>query len=102
MPTYGFGFEQQERPPGSDVLAEAWKSYFKILIDHFGPERCMFESNFPVDKVSCSYTNLWNAFKIIANDLELSATDKNDLFYGTAARAYSLPLSPDLKAQITG
>lgn len=102
MPTYGFGFEKpQQGPPDSTVLAAAWQPYFKILIEHFGPERCMFESNFPVDKVSCSYASLWNAFKIIANDLGLSATDKNDLFYGTAARAYSLPLATDLKAQIS-
>jgi len=98
MPTYGFGFEQQEDPPDSGTLAAAWQPYFKILIELFGPDRCMFESNYPVDKVSCSYASLWNAFKIIAGDLKLSTGDKNDLFCGTAARAYNLSPADDLKA----
>ena len=93
MPTYGFGHEQgDDGPPASDVLAAAWKPYFKHVVELFGAERCMFESNFPVDKVSCSYTSLWNAFKIIARELEFSEDEKNALFYGTAARAYSLDL----------
>ena len=98
MPTYGFGFEQQEDPPDSGTLAAAWQPYFKILIELFGPDRCMFESNYPVDKVSCSYASLWNAFKIIAGDLKLSTGDKNDLFCGTAARAYNISPADDLKA----
>ena len=53
----------------------------------------MFESNFPVDKVSCSYTSLWNAFKLIAEELGLSSVQKNELFYGTAARVYALSVN---------
>jgi L-fuconolactonase len=52
----------------------------------------MFESNFPVDKVAYSDTSLWNAFKLIATDLSMTSAQKNDLFFGTAARAYSLTL----------
>ena len=93
MPTYGFGHDQgDDGPPASTELAAAWKRHFENVLELFGPSRSMFESNFPVDKVSCSYTGLWNAFKIIAGELGLSADEKNDLFYGTAARAYSLKI----------
>jgi L-fuconolactonase len=98
MPTYGFAHETLDAPPDSLTLAEDWKPYFDVLINAFGPSRCMFESNFPVDKVSCSYTSMWNAFKRISDELGMSATEKNDLFYGTAARAYRMPLSDSLKA----
>ena len=66
MPLNGFGFEKQPVPPTSEELAEATGRYYLHSIERFGPERCMFESNFPVDKVSCSYAVLWNAFKRIA------------------------------------
>ena len=99
MPTYGFGFEDRNQPPpDSKALAAAWKPYFEWVIAAFGPERCMFESNFPVDKVSCSYGCLWNAFKRIAADAKLDPTQQNDLFYGTAARTYGISL-PDLQAE---
>ena len=91
MPSYGFGHEKgTDGPPPSDVLATAWRPYLEFVIEHFGTDRCMFESNFPVDKVSCSYTGLWNAFKIISNELGLSESERNAMFYGTASRAYSL------------
>jgi predicted TIM-barrel fold metal-dependent hydrolase len=93
MPTYGFGHEVLNSPPGSQQLAKDWQPYFDVLINAFSPARCMFESNFPVDKVSCSYLSMWNAFKIIAADMGVSDTEKNDLFYGTAARAYRMSLS---------
>ena len=93
MPNYGFDYTVDAAgPPSSQRLAEAWKPYVEILIDAYGPERCMFESNFPVDKVAYSYTSLWNAFKLIATDLSMTSAQKNDLFFGTAARAYSLTL----------
>ncbi len=101
MPTYGFGFENGDSAPGSVTLAAAWRPYFERLIELFGPSRCMFESNFPVDKVSCGYTNLWNAFKRVADELGLAGADRNDLFYGTAARAYRMSLSADLSAGIS-
>lgn len=88
--TYGFGFEKQDDPPDSETLARAWQPYFAHLIECFGSSRCMFESNFPVDKLSCSYGNLWNAFKRIANGLGLSVEERADLFHRTAARSYSM------------
>ena len=102
MVTYGFGFDNQDAPPDSATLATAWKPYLAYVIERFGPTRCMFESNFPVDKLSCSYANLWNAFKRIAADLGLSAVERNELFYGTAARAYSIELGAALKAGLSG
>jgi len=94
MPIYGFGFEGQSQPaPGSEGLAQAWKPQIEIVLRAFGPERCMFESNFPVDKVSCSYGNLWNAFKRIADELGCSEDEKSALFCGTAAGVYGLSLA---------
>ncbi|MBT5809742.1 MAG: amidohydrolase family protein, partial [Rhodospirillaceae bacterium] len=61
---------------------------YHTAIEHFGPDRCMFESNFPVDKVSCSYPVLWNAFKRIAKDY--SADEKAQLFHDAAVRVYRL------------
>ena len=66
-----------------------WKPYVLHCIECFGVDRCMFASNFPVDKVSCSYTVLWNAFKRIVADF--SAADKEKLFCGTARAVYRLP-----------
>lgn len=84
----GFGFETRERPPTSKELAKAWRPYIETCIDAFGPSRCMFESNFPVDMVTCTYAVLWNAFKRIAS--EYSADEKRMLFAGTAQRVYSV------------
>ena len=88
MPINGFGWHKAAKPPSSDDLVTATGTYYKHTIDCFGPDRCMFESNFPVDKVSCSYTVLWNAFKKIAANF--SATEKAALFHDTAARVYRL------------
>jgi predicted TIM-barrel fold metal-dependent hydrolase len=77
-------------PPLSDDLAAAWKPYVQTCIEAFGAARCMFESNFPVDKGSYSYPIFWNACKILAKDA--SATEKTDLFSGTAARFYRLEI----------
>jgi predicted TIM-barrel fold metal-dependent hydrolase len=88
MPLNGFGFEKRSVPPTSQDLVEATGSYYEHTIDRFGPERCMFESNFPVDKVSCSYAVLWNAFKRMAAGY--TEDQKDAMFYGTAARAYRL------------
>jgi predicted TIM-barrel fold metal-dependent hydrolase len=84
----GFGWHELQRPPSSEELAAAWRPYIDTCIDAFGAERCMFESNFPVDKVSCSYAVLWNAFKRIAAGA--SADEKLALFSGTARRVYRL------------
>ncbi len=86
----GFGFETAVDPPSSETLAAAWKPYIATCIEAFGAERCMFESNFPVDKGSYSYVACWNAFKRLAADA--SAAEKTALFSGTAARFYRLAL----------
>lgn len=88
MPFSGFGWHERLKPPGSAELAEAMAPYFNWCIEKFGADRCMFESNFPVDKISYSYTILWNAFKIIAKDF--SAKDRLALFHDTAVRVYRL------------
>lgn len=88
MKVGGFGFEAKDRPPTSEELATAWAPYVETCIDAFGPDMCMFESNFPVDKVSCSYPVLWNAFKRIVSSY--SSDEKTALFSGTAQRVYSL------------
>jgi predicted TIM-barrel fold metal-dependent hydrolase len=77
-------------PAPSTQLAAEWKPYLETTIELFGPSRCMFESNFPVDLGSCDYPTLWNAFKAFAKGY--SAAEKADLFAGTATRIYRLQL----------
>ncbi len=89
MNVNGFGYHHQPLPPSSGEMAAAWKPYMETAIEAFGADRCMFESNFPVDKGMCSYPVLWNAFKRIAAGC--SADEKAALFHRTAARFYSLP-----------
>lgn len=88
MPSYGFGFESREIPASSAELADAWRPYVETCIAAFGADRCMFESNFPVDKASCGYRTLWNAFKRLAESA--SDDEKTALFEGTARRVYDL------------
>ncbi len=86
MPVNGFGWQGGDAPPSSDEVVAAQRDYYLHTIDAFGPERCMFESNFPVDKLSLSYVVYWNAMKKIA--AEYSEAEQQALFYGTAARVY--------------
>ena len=88
MPINGFGWHKRATPASSDEIVAATGRYHRKAIELFGPERCMFESNFPVDKQSCSYPVLWNAFKKIAADF--SDADKAWLFHDAAATAYRL------------
>ena len=88
MEVNGFDWHTQPRPPTSQELMDATRHYYDYTLEHFGVERCMFESNFPVDKASCSYTVLWNAFKRLAAGA--SAGEKAKLFHDTAARVYRL------------
>ena len=88
MPVNGFGLHKAPTPPSSDEIVALTGRYHRYAIEQFGPERCMFESNFPVDRQSCSYHVLWNAFKKIAQDL--SPTEQDALFLETATRAYRL------------
>jgi len=88
MPDNGFGCDKRDNPASSDELVAAQKRYYHHTIDCFGPARCMFESNFPVDKRSISYPVLWNALKKIA--AEYNEDEQQEMFYGTAARVYRL------------
>jgi len=88
MRLYGFGFHELPEPPPSQQLAEAWRPYVDAIVEAFGAHRCMFESNFPVDKAMSSYAATWNAFKRLAAGA--SAQERADLFAGTAARVYAL------------
>ena len=88
MPDNGFGFDSAERPPTSDEFVALQKRYYDHAIECFTPSRCMFESNFPVDRSSLSYRVLWNALKKIA--APYSASERDDMFFATAARVYNL------------
>jgi L-fuconolactonase len=90
MRVFGFDVHEQVNPPSSETLAGLWRPYIETCIAAFGPERAMFESNFPVDKGSGSYQVFWNAFKRIAAGC--SASEKTALFSGTAAKFYRLSL----------
>jgi L-fuconolactonase len=86
----GFPSFMASPPAPSTQLAAEWKPYIEACIEAFGVERCMFESNFPVDLGTCTYDVLWNAFKVLAKDY--SAAEKAALFSGTATQVYRLEL----------
>jgi L-fuconolactonase len=88
MVSVGFDFHERTVPPSSEDLAAAWRPYIEHCIAAFGADRCMFESNFPPDKQSCGYTELWNAFKRITAGA--SVDEKRALYSGTAARVYRM------------
>jgi L-fuconolactonase len=75
-------------PPTSTELAAHWRPYIDTCIDLFGADRCLFESNFPVEKMGIDYAELWNAFKLLA--VGVSADEKRALFAGTSERVYRL------------
>jgi L-fuconolactonase len=84
----GFGWHERNKPPDSAELVEILAPYFLTCIEHFGTRRCMFESNFPRDKVSYSSVVLWNAFKLITKGF--SSDERTALFHNTASRVYRL------------
>ena len=88
MPANGFDWHTRTQPIGSEELAESMAPFMNYCIEQFGPERCMFESNFPVDKVSFSYNIMYNAFKRLSKDY--SATERAAMFHDTAARVYKI------------
>ena len=88
MAVNGAKFHENNNPPNSTQLSNIWKPWIYETLDMFGFDRCMFESNFPVDKGSCSYGVLWNAFKILAKDM--SEDEKNKLFKQNASRIYKI------------
>jgi predicted TIM-barrel fold metal-dependent hydrolase len=85
-----FHMHRRASPAGSEELCELLVPFYQYAIEAFGPDRCMFESNFPVDKECVSYRTLWNLFKRVAARMGLSAAEKGAIFGGTAAQAYRL------------
>lgn len=88
----GFGFEARETSPGSEELAEVWRPYIETCIEAFGTDRAMFESNYPADRETCGYSQIWNAFKRIASGA--SDTEKAALFRDNAHRYYGIAPAP--------
>ncbi|HTW54296.1 MAG TPA: amidohydrolase family protein [Stellaceae bacterium] len=89
MPRFGFDWHLRDKPVGSEELAAQIAPLMSYCIEQFGPERCMFESNFPVDKVSFSHPVLYNAFKRFSGGY--SPVERAALFHDTAVRAYRVP-----------
>jgi len=94
----GARWHERSMPPSSAELAEAWRPFVETCIDLFGVERCMFESNFPVDKAMYSYRTLWNSFKRLT--ASMGDTERAALFAGTAVRIYDIPLEGRAVAQV--
>jgi len=88
MPRTGFDWHLREKPIGSEELASDMAPLMNYCIEQFGPSRCMFESNFPVDKVSYSYNVMYNAFKRLSKGY--SASERADMLHDTAARVYRI------------
>ncbi|MEO5899415.1 MAG: amidohydrolase family protein [Ilumatobacteraceae bacterium] len=88
-PLTGEKWDKRGELATSEEIAAAWRDEIDFAIDTFGPARCLFESNFPVDKACHGYVELWNAFKRLTAGY--SADERRDLFHDTAARAYDLP-----------
>ena len=86
--TIDFDYLHADRPASSELLAKVWRRWFEPCIEAFGAERCMFESNYPVEKLGVSYASLWNAFKRLCSSM--SESERVALLAGTAARVYGL------------
>jgi len=90
MPDNGYGWHLARRPPTSDEFVAAQGPWYEHMIECFGADRCMFESNFPVDRLSLSYRVLWNAFKKLTSGC--SPAERVALFAGTASRVYRIAI----------
>ena len=88
MTRFGTGWEDKPTPPDSDTVAEHWGELIRWCIERFGPDRCMFESNYPVDGETTGYGVLWNGFKKISRGY--SESERQQLFSGTARRIYRI------------
>lgn len=96
MTRYGTGWEEGDRPPTSDEVVARWGDPIRWTVDTFGPGRCMFESNYPVDGETTGYVVLWNAFKKLSAGYDPG--ERADLFAGTARRLYRIPPLGDTAA----
>jgi predicted TIM-barrel fold metal-dependent hydrolase len=89
LPFWGFGFENRPDPIGYEELAATWGPYIQTAIEIFSPDRCLIESDYPVESLSCGFVPLWNALKYIVRSA--TSEEKAALFHGTAARVYRIP-----------
>ena len=85
---YGYDWAGRDVPVGSEELAGTLAPLMNHCIEQFGADRCMFESNFPVDKISYSYNVIFNAFKRLSQGY--SASERAAMFHDTAKRVYSI------------
>ena len=85
-----YHMQQSEQPKNSEFFCKTLLPWYQYALEAFGPERCMFESNFPVDRECLSYRACWNLFKRISASMGLSEAEKTAVFSGTAAKAYRL------------
>jgi predicted TIM-barrel fold metal-dependent hydrolase len=79
--------------PSAAVLAQEWRRHIETCIELFGTERCMFESNYPVESAAGSYSTIWTAFKLLAAGC--SDGEREALFSGTASRVYRVDVSAE-------
>jgi L-fuconolactonase len=91
LPFWGFGFNERTDPVGYLELAAAWKPFVEISIELFGPQRCLMESNFPVDGRSAGFVPLWNALKHLTRGC--APADRRAMFHDNAVRVYRIDLS---------
>ncbi len=87
-PRCGMDWSERAQPPSSEEIAKGSEPWYLYCIEKFGPERCMFESNFPVDRASFSHHLLWNAFKRLS--AKFSPSERAALFHDTATRVYGI------------
>lgn len=88
MPIMGFDWHQRDIPVNSEELANEMAPFMEYCIEQFGPEKCLFESNFPVDKVSYSYNVMYNAFKRLSRPY--SPGERAAMFHDNAVRVYRI------------
>ncbi|HET6794430.1 MAG TPA: amidohydrolase family protein, partial [Acidimicrobiales bacterium] len=88
MPIYGMDWHRRRQPPSSAEVEQVWGPAVRWVVDLFGPDRCMFESNFPVDRRSLGYRTLWNAF--VRMSVGYAPDERRALFHDTACRFYRL------------
>ncbi len=91
-----FNYVEAALPPTSEELASIWTPWFSTCFEALGMQRCLYESNFPVEKLGTSYAVLLNVFKRILSSF--SEDERQAFFAGNASRIYKLgqPLSTRL------
>jgi L-fuconolactonase len=88
MPVLGHDFHTQKRLASKQELVERAAPVIQHTLDCFGSGRVMFASNFPMDSVSSSLTNIIDAFSDIVQDYNENAL--KSIFYENAKRFYRL------------